>query len=558
MTTTATEVKKTPNKKQQDCIDNIQGKYLVLAGPGTGKTFTIIERIKNMLNQGIEAEKIAIPQKTGIISTDDIFDNIKAPCISEDKIKEIILNERKIAVPKAQRSEFTKALCKFLDEFSCVYSPNSMALDLIQLHAKAKSKFKSNQGLLYCVATDEKSPAYITSIYVKLNNINPIDVTICTNKDTYELASILHNKEGILIDDNSITAGSILGIETDIPSPDTHWFVLLATNEAVKKLNDTKNKPIPKSFNYQRLLKNQSNKNDSISETKLLSQQELDLIKNNINWGYEGSGVLCAFPHMIPDNCIDIGAVLFENLLYRNTPETNKPIDGYNNRINGVQDKPVSFKGNYKPVSQTEPNYNLLNCDYCNIDEFAELFAQKVNSQLRTIKPSDVQALCERIQDKTGADFNLIYKVLYQLTLFSGYDTINFLQKIADNYLTRSFGIKTDYYRSSKCTDISSNVSLSYLAKNKGLITPCENLSLKNLVVLDRILLQELEQSKNQKSDFYKAFINNLRQDRIKILNFKGWDVECSDGVYRSCAFLYGTGQLEDLAVDTLQIKKSS
>ena len=53
-----TETKKTPNKKQQECIDNITGKWLVLAGPGTGKTFTIIERIKNMLSKGVEPEKI--------------------------------------------------------------------------------------------------------------------------------------------------------------------------------------------------------------------------------------------------------------------------------------------------------------------------------------------------------------------------------------------------------------------------------------------------------------------------------------------------------------------
>ena len=53
-----TQTKPTPNKYQQHCIDNIFGKYLVLAGPGTGKTFTIVERIKNMLNKGIEAEKI--------------------------------------------------------------------------------------------------------------------------------------------------------------------------------------------------------------------------------------------------------------------------------------------------------------------------------------------------------------------------------------------------------------------------------------------------------------------------------------------------------------------
>ncbi len=56
--TAATETKKKPNAKQQECIDNINGVYLVLAGPGTGKTFTIIERIKNMLSNGVDPGKI--------------------------------------------------------------------------------------------------------------------------------------------------------------------------------------------------------------------------------------------------------------------------------------------------------------------------------------------------------------------------------------------------------------------------------------------------------------------------------------------------------------------
>jgi len=47
-----------PNELQQKCIDSIDGKYLVLAGPGTGKTFTVIHRIKNMLEKGIQADKI--------------------------------------------------------------------------------------------------------------------------------------------------------------------------------------------------------------------------------------------------------------------------------------------------------------------------------------------------------------------------------------------------------------------------------------------------------------------------------------------------------------------
>lgn len=51
-----TEIK--PNQAQQTCIDNIEGKYLVLAGPGTGKTFTLIQRIASMIQKGIEPNKI--------------------------------------------------------------------------------------------------------------------------------------------------------------------------------------------------------------------------------------------------------------------------------------------------------------------------------------------------------------------------------------------------------------------------------------------------------------------------------------------------------------------
>lgn len=48
----------TPNKKQQECIDNIEGQYLVLAGPGTGKTFTVVRRIENIISHGTEPSKI--------------------------------------------------------------------------------------------------------------------------------------------------------------------------------------------------------------------------------------------------------------------------------------------------------------------------------------------------------------------------------------------------------------------------------------------------------------------------------------------------------------------
>lgn len=53
-------VKKTiiPNEKQMECIKTLEGSVMVLAGPGTGKTFTIIQRIKYMLEQGIKPDSI--------------------------------------------------------------------------------------------------------------------------------------------------------------------------------------------------------------------------------------------------------------------------------------------------------------------------------------------------------------------------------------------------------------------------------------------------------------------------------------------------------------------
>lgn len=52
------ERKFAPNSRQAECIKTLNGSVMVLAGPGTGKTFTVIQRIKYMLEQGIEPERI--------------------------------------------------------------------------------------------------------------------------------------------------------------------------------------------------------------------------------------------------------------------------------------------------------------------------------------------------------------------------------------------------------------------------------------------------------------------------------------------------------------------
>ena len=42
----------TPNEQQQKAIDILDGSVMLLAGPGTGKTFTVIQRIEKMLEKG--------------------------------------------------------------------------------------------------------------------------------------------------------------------------------------------------------------------------------------------------------------------------------------------------------------------------------------------------------------------------------------------------------------------------------------------------------------------------------------------------------------------------
>ena len=43
-----------PNVRQQEAIDILNGSVMLLAGPGTGKTFTVIQRIEKMLADGVE------------------------------------------------------------------------------------------------------------------------------------------------------------------------------------------------------------------------------------------------------------------------------------------------------------------------------------------------------------------------------------------------------------------------------------------------------------------------------------------------------------------------
>ncbi len=47
-----------PNQQQKEAINSLDGPIMLLAGPGTGKTFTLIKRIENMIQKGINPQNI--------------------------------------------------------------------------------------------------------------------------------------------------------------------------------------------------------------------------------------------------------------------------------------------------------------------------------------------------------------------------------------------------------------------------------------------------------------------------------------------------------------------
>lgn len=46
------------NESQKRSVITTEGPVLVVAGPGTGKTLTIVRRIENLIHQGVEPENI--------------------------------------------------------------------------------------------------------------------------------------------------------------------------------------------------------------------------------------------------------------------------------------------------------------------------------------------------------------------------------------------------------------------------------------------------------------------------------------------------------------------
>ena len=161
---------KEPNEKQKECINFKNGIRLALAGPGTGKTFSISRRIKSLIENNIAPEKILCMTFT------DVAANEMRKAVSK------ILDE-----PTAQKINiFTyHSLCLDIiennkDEFSDIYNDN---LKIMKDTAKYKLMKECIDELEPTANRDKKNNPY-SKIKNLIDDISEIKKNLI-DKDTF-------------------------------------------------------------------------------------------------------------------------------------------------------------------------------------------------------------------------------------------------------------------------------------------------------------------------------------------------------------------------------------
>ena len=81
------------NPSQKEAIEHVEGPMMVLAGPGSGKTFVITNRLYNMVqNEGINPENILVITFTRKVAKEMLRKQIKP------KDKKIMSNSGSISI----------------------------------------------------------------------------------------------------------------------------------------------------------------------------------------------------------------------------------------------------------------------------------------------------------------------------------------------------------------------------------------------------------------------------------------------------------------------------
>lgn len=247
MTTVEQKTTIKPNARQQEAIDTLKGQIMLLAGPGTGKTFTVINRIEKMLTDGINPSSILcltfsdaaatemrqrLIKKMGVIATQVDVYTYHSFCndIIKQYPEQFSLSSGVSLIDDTQKLELIK---QTIDKVNPQYFiPNrgnkyQLAKSFIEHVAHLKSLRISKEEYLKCIETNptlsqrineleaevaERLLAGNTQNKMRLDEIEKIKLNIEKAKELWE---IFETYSKMMIENNLIDFSDMIGFVLD-------------------------------------------------------------------------------------------------------------------------------------------------------------------------------------------------------------------------------------------------------------------------------------------------------------------------------------------------------
>lgn len=127
-----------PNEKQKQLIDSIDGIYLVDAGAGTGKTFTITRRYANILRQGVEPDDIFLAT-----FTNNAADQMKERIVDKVEARPSRIYDAPISTFHSFAKKILRQHGFHAPEFLGLEEKISQNLDLMESKVREKQEFQN-------------------------------------------------------------------------------------------------------------------------------------------------------------------------------------------------------------------------------------------------------------------------------------------------------------------------------------------------------------------------------------------------------------------------------
>ena len=560
--TISTKIK--PNEKQQECIKEINGKIMVLAGPGTGKTFTLINRIKNMLLSKIKPDTILcltfsdaaanemrqrLIKELGVVATKvDIF-TYHSFCNSIIKTypNQFELNENVKLINQTVSLELMKRTIDEIQPQSFVSQRSDKyfyAKDFISHVAKLKSLRISKDDYLNCLNTNpnfrprlndlkfeilEREKAGNMKNKTRYQQVEKIEKDIAKAQELWDIFEVYKNK---MFENNYIDFQDMINFVIDQFETDNLFLKEIANKYKYLMVDEYQDTNSLQNNIIFKLLDEMENKNIMVvgDDDQIIygfQGAKLDNVENFLT-KYPDTKVICLNENnRSSQNILDLSYFIINQ--DNNRLENNKKFNKFNitKKLKAKNNKVIEKEQKIKfyQFGETMQEYNFIVEDIDKLIKSNSMSKDENNeadlSQIAIIskKRADLSIFAELLKNK-----NIPYQIDEGKSIFTIRASIltYFYLKTLDNHILNSdklFGILllspfeidlNDYNR----------LLMEHRINRKDFITNMESLLKKENEFVDEKKIRTFLDTFNYLKDY--ASKNDLHETIIEIINRTG------------------------------------